>query len=156
MKENHASVTPSLFRISSRIMLVYGIFGLFLYLLCLVGIIFIGKTTGGIFSAQQDIIGIGLFLMGAVAELMAGIVGVRRVRRSAPVGPAPLVLGSLALGLAVAEVGFLALRSAASQPARLALCLALVIALPLVYLCSAAKLRKHSPEADSEDEFPEI
>ena len=137
MKENHASVTPSLFRISSRIMLVYGIFGLFLYLLCLVGIIFIGKTTGGIFSAQQDIIGIGLFLMGAVAELMAGIVGVRRVRRSAP-------------------VGLLALRSAAPQPARLALCLALVIALPLVYLCSAAKLRKHSPEADSEDEFPEI
>ncbi|MBQ1371749.1 MAG: hypothetical protein IIY70_02340 [Oscillospiraceae bacterium] len=142
MKTQYNSQSASLLRSCSRIMLVYGVFGSLLYLAALAGVLLLGKTIGGIFSTKQDLIGMGLFSLGALVELVAGILGVRGSKHPALMGNAVLVFGGLTLGFAVAETGFLALRSDAQQPLLLALSLVLGLVVPAVYLRAVLKLRK--------------
>ncbi len=143
----------ALLKISGVLMIVFGAFGLLVYTLGLAAVLGLSYATGGIFSATGDLIGMSLLLAGALTELIAGILGSKAAKKPARAGKSLYVWGGLSLLLGLAGMGLIALRAAASAPFwRLALGLALSLVLPIVYLASAARLRRSlRPEDDGEE-----
>ena len=132
----------SLLKITSVLMLIFGILGILLYALGLAAVIGISYATSGVFSASGDLLGMSLLLAGAIVELIAGILGVKAAKRPARAGKALYVWGALSLLLTLAGMGHIALRAAASAPLwELILGLVLGVVTPVVYLVGAARLR---------------
>lgn len=132
----------SLLKITSVLMLIFGILGILLYALGLAAVIGISYATSGVFSASGDLLGMSLLLAGAIVELIAGILGVKAAKRPVRAGKALYVWGALSLLLTLAGMGHIALRAAASAPLwELILGLVLGVVTPVVYLVGAARLR---------------
>ena len=142
----------TLLKISGILMIVFGVFGLLVYTLGLAAVLGLSYATGGIFSAAGDLIGMSLLLAGALTELIAGILGTKAAKRPARAGKALFVWGALSLLLALAGMGHIFLRTAASAPLWAPILgLVLSLVLPLVYLTAAARLRRsQSPEEAGE------
>lgn len=151
MEERYDPTGRSLLRVTGVLMILFGIFGILLYLAGLVAVIVLNSATAGVFSASRDLIGMGLLLAGALAELIAGILGVKAAKRPARAGRGLTVWGLLCLLLSLAGMGHIALRAAVSTPWwELVLGLILSVVTPLVYLIGAAKLRR-APAAAQAD-----
>ena len=151
----------SLLKITSVLMLIFGILGVLLYAAGLAAMIGVTYVTSGIFSASNDLIGMGLLLAAALTELIAGILGSRTAKRPARAGKGLILWGVLTLLLTLAGTLFIALRTSSAPIWELALGLVLGLVVPVVYLIAAARLLKGpicEPEdngASEEDDAPE-
>ena len=132
----------SLLKITSVLMLIFGILGVLLYAAGLAAMIGVTYVTSGIFSASNDLIGMGLLLAAALTELIAGILGSRTAKRPARAGKGLILWGVLTLLLTLAGTLFIALRATNVPWWELALGLVLGIVIPIVYLLAAGKLLK--------------
>ena len=151
----------TLLKTTGVIMLIFGILGILLYAAGLAAIIGVTYVTGGVFSGSTDLIGMGLLLAAALAELIAGILGCRAAKRPARAGKGLIVWGVLTLLLTLAGMLHIALRSVGAPVWELALGLVLGVVTPIVYLVAAARVLKgpiYEPEdngASEEDDAPE-
>ena len=145
----------TLLKITGVIMLVFGILGVLLYLVGLGAVIVLNYATSGIFSASDDLIGMGLLLAAALAELIAGILGVRAAKKPARAGKGLIVWGVLTLLLTLAGMGHIALRASSAPRWELALGIVLGVVTPIVYLVAVGKLLKGPIEAPDEAESAE-
>ncbi len=132
----------SLLKITSVLMLIFGILGVLLYAAGLAAMIGVTYVTSGIFSASNDLIGMGLLLAAALTELIAGILGSRTAKRPARAGKGLIVWGVLTLLLTLAGTLFIALRTSSAPIWELALGPVLGVVIPIVYLLAAGKLLK--------------
>ena len=134
----------SLLKITSVIMLLFGILGFLIYALGLAAVIGVTYVTSGIISASEDMIGMGLLLAAALVELIAGILGSRAAKKPARAGKGLIVWGVLTLLLTLAGMGHIALRTTNAPLWELALGLVLGVVTPIVYLAAAARVLKGS------------
>ena len=141
MNPQSAPLGRSLLRAAGTLMVVFGALGIVLYLLATAGIVALLAATDGVFSARDDIIGIGLLLAGAFAELVAGILSLRAAKTPARVGPALSVWDGLTLLLSLAGMAYIALRTGTAPLWELALGLALCTVVPIAALCAAHKVK---------------
>lgn len=145
----------TLLKTTGVLMLIFGILGILIYALGLAVVVGVTYVTGGILSASEDLIGMGLLLAAALAELIAGILGVRAAKKPARAGKGLLVWGVLTLLLTLAGMGHVALRTTNAPLWELALGLVLGVVTPVVYLVAAARLLKGPVfEAEAEDDTP--
>lgn len=146
----------TLLKTTGVIMLIFGILGVLLYAAGLAAIIGVTYVTGGVFSGSTDLIGMGLLLAAALAELIAGILGCRTAKRPARAGKGLIVWGVLTLLLTLAGMLHIALRSVGAPFWELALGLVLGVVTPVVYLVAAARVLKGpvfaSDESDDDSE----
>ena len=149
MEQQVIPASRSLLRICGIIMIVFGVLCTLIYLLGFAGVFALNYATGGIFSANSDLIGMGLLAAAAIAELIAGILGNRAAKRPERAGKSLLVWGALCLLLAVAGIGSIVLRGASITLWQPIAALLLAAVVPIVYLVSAAKL------LSGDDETPE-
>ena len=156
MDKHEAQYDPigrSLLRAAGVLMILFGILGMLLYTLGLVAVIILNHATAGVFSAAGDLMGMSLLLAGALAELIAGILGKRAARKPERAGKGLIIWGLLCLLLSLAGMGHIALRAAGSALWwELALGLLLGVVTPLVYLFSANRLRKGPADLEEEAE----
>lgn len=146
----------SLLKITSVIMLLFGILGFLIYALGLAAVVGVTYVTSGIISASEDLIGMALLLAAALAELIAGILGSRAAKKPARAGKGLIVWGVLTLLLTLAGMGHIALRTTNAPLWELALGLVLGVITPVVYLVAAARVLKGPVfEAEAADETPE-
>lgn len=156
MKPQFDPTARRLLKIAGMIMLVFGVFGTVLYLLGLAGVLALNYATSGVFSVGSDLIGMGLLLLCAVAELTSGVLGLRSAKQPERAGRSLLVWSGLTLLLTLLGMGWIVFRSANLPWWELVLGLLLGVVTPAVYLSAAAKLRNptvfdgapqpHSPE----------
>lgn len=146
----------TLLKTTSVIMLIFGVLGSLIYAVGLAAVIGVTYVTSGIISGSADLIGMGLLLAAALAELIAGILGVRAAKKPARAGKGLIVWGVLTLLLTLAGMGHIALRTTTAPLWELALGLVLGLVVPVVYLIAAARLLKgpiYEPgESDASDE----
>ena len=141
----------SLLKITSVIMLLFGILGFLIYALGLAAVIGVTYVTSGIISASEDMIGMGLLLAAALVELIAGILGSRAAKKPARAGKGLIVSGVLTLLLTLAGMGHIALRTTNAPLWELALGLVLGVVTPIVYLVAAARVLKGPVYEEAED-----
>ena len=141
----------TLLKTTSVIMLLFGVLGFLIYALGLAAVIGVTYVTSGIISASEDLIGMGLLLAAALAELIAGVLGLRAAKKPARAGKGLLVWGVLTLLLTLAGMGHIALRTTNAPLWELALGLILGIVTPVVYLVAASRVLK-GPVFDSGEE----
>ena len=110
MNPQAALPARTLLRAAGTLMIVFGALGIVLYLLATAGSVALLAATDSVFSARDDIIGIGLLLVGALAELIAGILSLRAAKQPARVRPALYVWDVLTLLLSLAGMAHIALR----------------------------------------------
>ena len=160
MDYQYAPAGRSLLKITSVLMLIFGVLGILLYALGLAAMIGVTYVTSGIFSGSKDLIGMGLLLAAALAELIAGSLGVRAAKKPARAGKGLPVWGVLTLLLTLAGMGHIALRTTNAPLWELALGLVLGLVVPVVYLIAAARLLKGpvcepaDPDASDESDEP--
>ena len=151
----------TLLRITGVLMIIFGVLGFFLYALGLVAVIGVTYITSGVFSGSADLVGMGLLLAAALAELIAGILGVKAAKKPARAGNGLIVWGALTLLLTLAGMLHIALRTSSAPIWELALGLVLGLVVPVVYLIAAARVLKgpiYEPEdngASDEGDAPE-
>ena len=141
----------TLLKTAGVIMLIFGILGVLIYALGLAAVIGVTYVTSGIISASEDLIGMGLLLAAAVAELIAGILGSRAAKKPARAGKGLIVWGVLTLLLTLAGMGHIALRTTNAPLWELVLGLILGVVTPVVYLVAAARVLKGPVYEESED-----
>ena len=141
----------TLLKTASVIMLVFGILGILIYAAGLTVVVGLTYATSGIFSASDDLIGMGLLLASAIAELIAGILGVRAAKKPNRAGRGLIVWGVLTLLLTLAGMIHIALRATGAPLWELALGVVLGVVTPIVYLIAAARVLK-GPVYDSGEE----
>ena len=141
----------TLLKTTGVIMLIFGVLGFLIYALGLAAVIGVTYVTSGIISASEDLIGIGLLLAAALAELIAGVLGVRTAKKPARAGKGLLVWGVLTLLLTLAGMGHIALRTTNAPIWELALGLVLGVVTPVVYLVAAARVLKGPVYEEPED-----
>ena len=150
----------SLLKITSVLMLIFGVLGILLYALGLAAMIGVTYVTSGIFSGSKDLIGMALLLAAALAELIAGILGSKVAKKPRKAGKGLIVWGVLTLLLTLAGTLFIALRTSSAPIWELALGLVLGLVVPVVYLIAAARLLKGpvcepaDPDASDESDEP--
>lgn len=132
----------TLLRAAGTLMIVFGALGIVLYLLATAGIVALLAATDSVFSARDDIIGIGLLLVGALAELIAGILSLRAAKQPARVRPALYVWDVLTLLLSLAGMAHIALRIGTAPWWELALGLVLCTVVPVAALCAARRMKQ--------------
>ena len=132
----------TLLKITAVLMLIFGILGILIYALGLVAVVGVTYVTGGVFSGSADLIGMGLLLAAALAELIAGILGIRAAKKPTRAGKGLIVWGVLTLLLTLAGMLHIALRTSTAPLWELALGLVLGVVTPVVYLVAAAKVLK--------------
>ena len=140
----------TLLKTTGVIMLIFGILGILIYAVGLAAVIGVTYVTSGIISASEDLIGMGLLLAAALAELIAGVLGLRAAKQPARAGKGLLVWGILTLLLTLAGMGHIALRTTNAPLWELALGLVLGVVTPVVYLVSAARVLKGPVFEDEE------
>ena len=146
----------TLLKTTSVIMLIFGVLGVLIYALGLAAVIGVTYVTSGIISASEDLIGMGLLLAAALAELIAGSLGLRAAKKPVRAGKGLYVWGVLTLLLTLAGMGHIALRAANAPLWELALGLVLGVVTPVVYLVAAARVLKGPIfEEESSDDTPE-
>ena len=144
----------TLLRITGVLMIIFGVLGFFLYAAGLAAIIGVTYVTGGVFAGSADLIGMGLLLAAALAELIAGILGCRAAKLPARAGKGLIVWGVLTLLLTLAGMLHIALRTSSAPIWELALGLVLGVVTPVVYLVAAARVLKgpiFAPEESDDD-----
>ena len=155
MEQKYDPAGKSLLKTTSVIMLVFGAFGCLIYALGLAAVIGLTYATSGIFSASDDLIGMGLLLAAAIAELVAGILGVRAAKAPVRAGKSLLVWGVLTLLLTLAGLIHIALRTSNAPLWELLLGLVLGVVTPTVYLIAAARVLKGPVSSDDTPEEDE-
>ncbi len=152
----------TLLKTTGILMIVFGVFGTLIYSLGLAAVIGLSYATGGVFSASDDLVGMGLLWTGALVELITGILGLRGAKKPERVGKGRILWGLLCLLLTLAGLGHIALRSSAAPLWELAFGLALGVVTPIVYLVGVARVRRgpleadDPPEEDSQDSAPAL
>ena len=147
----------SLLKITSVLMLIFGILGVLLYAAGLAAIIGVTYVTGGVFAGSADLIGMALLLAAALAELIAGILGCRAAKRPGRAGKGLIVWGVLTLLLTLAGMLHIALRPSNAPLWELILGSALGVVTPAVYLFAASGILKGSVyEEETSEEKPEF
>ncbi len=134
MNKNELSREEDVLRLSGGVMIGFGIVRIVLSTLLLLALLGLDYLTGGIFRTLPHLLGAALLLASAVAEVIAGSLGVKCARRRAG-STVCLVFGALCLVLSSAAV-VLNLRS---FPLRITVGLALGLVVPVVYLLAALK-----------------
>ena len=119
-------------KITGVIMLVFGVLGVLIYAAGLAAVIGVTYVTKGVFSGSADLVGMGLLLAAAVAELVAGSLGVRAAKKPEQAGKGLILWGGLTLLLTLAGIALIALRSDATWW-KSALGLAAGVVVPVVY-----------------------
>ena len=142
MKNTYISAEMSILKIVSVLMIVFGSLGILLYALGLAAVVGLTLSTSGVFSASRDLFSMALLLLGALVELVTGILGSKAARRPARAGKALIVWGILTLLLTLAGLVHIAFRAATPPWWQLAAGAALGVVTPTCYLFAAAKLRK--------------
>jgi hypothetical protein len=142
----------TLLKTTGVIMLLFGVLGFLIYAVGLAAVIGVTYVTSGILSGSDDLIGMGLLLAAAVAELIAGILGLRAAKKPARAGKSLLVWGVLTLLLTLAGMGHIALRTTNAPLWELVLGLILGVVTPVVYLVAAARILKGPVYEDEESE----
>ena len=151
MKNTYISAEMSILKIVSVLMIVFGSLGILLYALGLAAVVGLTLSTSGVFSASRDLLSMALLLLGALVELVTGILGSKAARRPARAGKALIVWGILTLLLTLAGMVLVVLRS--SRPWwEYALGLTLSVVTPMVYLVFAARIRNSIPHAEAQAE----
>lgn len=141
----------SLLKTTGVLMIVFGVFGCLTYLLGLAAVTGLAYATSGIFSAVNDLVGMGLLLAGAVVELITGILGVRAAKRPARAGKGRVVWGVLCLLLSLAGLVHIALRNVDAPRWALAFGMVLGAVVPAVYLIGAARVLRGPVAAEPEE-----
>ena len=141
----------TLLKTASVIMLIFGVLSFLIYALGLAAVIGVTYVTSGVFSGSEDLIGMGLLLAAALAEFIAGILGVRAAKKPSRAGKGLIVWGVLTLILTLAGMILIALRTTNAPIWELALGVVLGVVTPVVYLIAAARVLK-GPVFDSGEE----
>lgn len=141
MDNTYDPLGMQLLKITGVIMIIFGAVGILLYLLGLAAIIGLTYATSGIFSSSTDLIGMGLLLVGAIVELIAGILGVRTAKKPEQAGKKLIVWGILSLILSLAGMGQIALRAIATPLWELVIGMVLVVVVPATYLYAVKRIR---------------
>ncbi len=142
----------ALLKCTGVLMMVFGIFGILIYLLGLGLVLGVSYITQGMFSASSDLLGMGLLLAGAIVELVAGVLGVKAAKKPARASRALLVWGILTLVLTLAGMGHIALRATTAPWWELALGFLLGVVTPIVYLVGARALLHPLPAEEALEE----
>ena len=143
MNKHERSRSEDLLKICGTLMIVFGVIGILFAGLLLAAVLGFGYLTGGIFRAELHTAGAAVLLASALTELIAGIVGVRAVKKDRR-GLACVILGALCLALTAAA----AVLNLRDMPLRMLVSLCLGVVVPAVYLCAALALRKQPAAAD--------
>ena len=138
MEQTYDPAGKVLLRISSSLMIIFGILGILLYGAALGVLIGVTYFTDGIFSGTTDIVGISLLLLGGVLELISGILGVKAVNAPQKAGRC-LFWGIATLVISLAGLIHILLRNAAPL---YWLSLPLAVITPIAYVIGALKLRR--------------
>ncbi len=142
MEPNYDPMGKSLMEISGILMLVFGIFGILIYTLGLALVIGLIFASNNAFSISKDLLGMAILLAGALAEFIAGILGVRSAKKPERTGKSRVVFGILCLLLTLAGLVHIAFRAAAPPWWQLAAGAVLGVVTPCVYLAAVRKLSK--------------
>ena len=131
---------------SGILMIVFGVFGVLVYLAVLGVLVGVTYVTDGIFSGTKDIIGMSLLLAASAVELIAGIRGVKAVKSPDRVSGCR-IRGILALILGLAAMLHILLRG---QDPIFWLGIPLTVVTPAAYLIGASRLAAYRPEEEEE------
>ena len=151
MEQQYDPAGRSLLKICGVLMILFGILGGLIDLLGLAGIAGLAYATSGIFSAVNDLVGMGLLLAGAIVELITGILGVRAAKRPERAGKGRIVWGVLSLLLSLAGLIHIALRNVGAPWWGLCFGVALGAVLPAAYLIGAARLLRGPVQAEAKE-----
>ena len=130
------SISERILRGTGILMTVFGALETVVFLVYLGAIVYFNQKSGSIFSGGSVIVGAGLFLGGAVTELIAGVLGFRCVKTGASTIPG-FVFCVLCLGLTAASLILLGREIDALTVVSVAIC----AVVPAVYLWAALKTR---------------
>jgi hypothetical protein len=156
MEKSYDPAGRTLLKTTGVIMLIFGILGILIYAAGLAVVVGLTYATSGIFSASDDLIGMSLLLAAAIAELIAGILGVRAANRPRRAGIGLIVWGLLTLALTLAGMIHIALRASTAPLWELVLGILLGVVTPVVYLVAVARVLKGAVyEQESSDDTPE-
>ena len=145
MKTEH-----QLLKLTGILMLVFGGLGVLLYTAGLAVVLGVTYVTKGVFSGSSDLLGVGLLLGAAGAELIAGILGIRAAKKPERAGAGLLIWGSFTLLLTLAGMGLIALRATGTPWWQLASGFGLGLIVPGVYLVAAVRVLKDAETEEKE------
>ena len=147
MEQQYDPLSRTLLKITSILMIVFGVFGLLLYVTALAVLAALGYVTAGMFSGTQDIIGISLLALASLAEFIGGILGVKTLRH--PEKPRRCRLwGILTLVLGLAGLVHILLRG--ENPVYW-ISIPLSLVTPVLYLMGASGMRNPLPVEEEEE-----
>ena len=135
--KHERSFGERLLRGSGIVMSIFGAVETVIFIV-LTGLLIVANgATVSLFSGSREIIGAAAFLVAAIVELIAGILGARCAKTGAGVKPC-LVLGVLSLGLTLLSLMLIDRKFDLLTGASLVIC----AVMPIVYLYAAFQTQK--------------